>query len=182
MIIESDRLCLQSPHEVSAINVGSYYLRNSDFLKPFSPARDTSFYTDVYQQKMLSNQIIDWEEERGYRFYITLKEKKDHIIGTIALSNIVRGAFHSCFLGYQLDKEYVNQGYMTEATRQIVAFAFHNLRLHRIEANIMPRNYASRVVLEKCGFTMEGQSKKYLKINGVWEDHLHYVILNEALE
>ena len=182
MVIESERLYMQSPHEVSSGSVRDYYVINREFLKAFSPVRDASFYTDAYQENMLTSQIDDWEAGRGYRFYISLKEEKNRIIGTISLSNVVRGAFHSCFLGYQLDEEHANQGYMTEATRRIVDFAFQDLQLHRIEGNIIPRNYASRAVVEKCNFTMEGLSKKYLKINGVWEDHIHYVIINEEME
>lgn len=182
MILTSERLCLQSPHEVPAGAVCAYYSGNREFLKEFSPVRDADFYTDGYQETMIKSQIEDWEAGRGYRFYICLKQNRKHIIGTIALSNIVRGGFHSCFLGYLLDREQINQGYMTEAVKRITDFAFQELQLHRIEGNVIPRNRASRAVLEKCGFTMEGLSKKYLKINGVWEDHIHYVLLNEDLE
>ena len=117
----------------------------------------------------------------SYRFYIALKGSNP-IIGSIALSNIIRGAFQSCHLGYQLDGAHTGQGYMTEAVKRIVVFGFEELKLHRIEGNVIPRNLPSRAVLEKSGFVSEGLSNKYLKINGKWEDHLHYVILNEALE
>ena len=182
MIIESERLYLQSPHEVSASNVLAYYYLNREFLKEFSPARSEHFYTETYQEDLLNKQLIEWNTDRSYRFYIALKEKPNYIIGTIALTNLVRGSFQSCFLGYQLDALHTNKGYMTEAVKHIVDFAFQDLQLHRIEGNIIPRNSASRTVLEKCGFTLEGISKKYLKINGVWEDHLHYVVLNEYME
>ena len=59
---------------------------------------------------------------------------------------------------------------------------FTEKRLHRIEANIIPRNIASIKAIEKAGFIYEGISKKYLNINGVWEDHLHYVLLNSEIE
>ncbi len=71
---------------------------------------------------------------------------------------------------------------MTEAIVKMVAIAFEKLSLHRIEANIIPRNTRSIRTVEKAGFEYEGISKKYLKINGVWEDHVHMVILNEAME
>jgi ribosomal-protein-alanine N-acetyltransferase len=59
---------------------------------------------------------------------------------------------------------------------------FGEYGLHRIEANIMPRNAASLRVVEKAGFHREGLAKKYLKINGVWEDHIHMVLLNDRME
>ncbi len=110
------------------------------------------------------------------------KEDQGRIIGSVALSNIIRGVFQSAFIGYRLDKEEINKGYMTEAIVKMVAIAFEKLSLHRIEANIIPRNTRSIRTVEKAGFEYEGISKKYLKINGVWEDHVHMVILNEAME
>ena len=74
----------------------------------------------------------------------------------------------------------MNKGYATQAVAAVVRYAFETLRLHRIEANIMPRNKASRRVAEKCGFREEGASPRYLKINGVWEDHIHMALLNET--
>ena len=71
---------------------------------------------------------------------------------------------------------------MTEAVNECVRIAFEELGLHRIEANIMPKNKASLGLARKCGFREEGISPKYLKINGVWEDHIHMVKLNESLE
>lgn len=182
MVIQTQRLLLQSPHEVLAGDVLAYYVGIAEFRKEFSPDREHSFYTEEYQKQMLRNQKEYWEADRGYRFYIRLRQVQSPIIGTIALNNVVRGAFQSCFLGYSLDEEHGNQGYMTEAVKEVAAFAFQELGLHRIEGNVVPRNAPSRAVLEKCGFVMEGLSRKYLKINGVWEDHLHYVRLNEAME
>ena len=86
----------------------------------------------------------------------------------------------SCYLGYKLDREHIRKGYMTEALREGIKWMFHKEKLHRIEANIMPRNEASIKTVEKLGFVYEGISKSYLNINGVWEDHIHMVLLNDA--
>lgn len=107
---------------------------------------------------------------------------ENRIIGVVALSNIVYGAFLSCFLGYKLDKDEINQGKMTEALRKLISIAFEEYSLHRIEANIIPRNIQSQKVVKKLGFMEEGQSRKYLKINEKWEDHIHFVLLNENIE
>jgi ribosomal-protein-alanine N-acetyltransferase len=71
---------------------------------------------------------------------------------------------------------------MMEAVQSISNYAFGDLKLHRIEANIMPRNHASLKVVEKLGFFNEGTKRKYLKFNGTWEDHIHMVLLNEEVE
>jgi ribosomal-protein-alanine N-acetyltransferase len=113
------------------------------------------------------------------RFYLFRQtQPAGPIIGDLHFSSIVRGAFQSCFVGYKMDEGAANQGYMTEALRRGAEFTFKDLRLHRLEANIMPRNLPSRRVVTKLGFVEEGLSHNYLKINGVWEDHLHYAMLN----
>ena len=80
----------------------------------------------------------------------------------------------------RLDQALLNRGYMTEAVSLLTDYAFSGLGLHRIEANVMPRNARSLRVLEKCGFHPEGLAQRYLQINGVWEDHIHMVRLNDA--
>ena len=83
---------------------------------------------------------------------------------------------------YKMDKDLLRQGYASEAVLAVVELAFRGLNLHRIEANILPRNAASLALARKCGFREEGLSPKYLRINGVWEDHIHMVRLNEEGE
>ena len=58
-------------------------------------------------------------------------------------------------------------------------FAFDDLRLHRLQIAIIPRNKPSRRVVEKLGIRLEGLAERYLEINGVWEDHMRYAITVE---
>jgi ribosomal-protein-alanine N-acetyltransferase len=106
-------------------------------------------------------------------------EKLERIIGDVNFANFIRGAMQGCTVGYKIDKEETRNGFMTEALGRALEVAFAELRLHRVEANIMPRNKASRRVVEKLGFHEEGYCPKLLKINGVWEDHIRYAILNQ---
>lgn len=179
--MEGERIRLVPVQAGMAGQIADYCQRNREFLGPFEPKREEDYYTEAGQEKILAEDIRAWQEMSAYRFYIVEKNEPSKIIGTVALSNVVRGAFLSAFLGYKLDAGYLNQGYMTEAVNMITEFAFTSLGLHRIEANVMPRNLPSLRVLEKCGFQNEGISPKYLKINGVWEDHVHMVRLNERM-
>lgn len=158
-----------------------YYLRNKAFLEEFEPKRDPSFFTYEGQYNQLEKEIVDADQKVSFHFYIFKKNDDKKIIGCIGLNNIVWGSFLSCFLGYKLDGQHINKGYMTQAVCAVADFAFSDLHLHRIEGNIMPRNQASLRVLEKCGFVNEGMSKKYLKINDIWEDHVHMVLINEHM-
>jgi ribosomal-protein-alanine N-acetyltransferase len=156
-----------------------FLLRNKEFFKQWSPAYDEDHGKLEYHRKMLERSKTESADGRHYKFGIFKSDDLSKIIGSVALSNIVMGPFKSCFLGYRFDEEENSKGYATEAIQRAVKYAFDELKLHRIEANIMPRNKPSIRVAEKCGFIYEGSSAKYLQINGVWEDHMHYVLLND---
>lgn len=177
--IETEDLVLKLPDAAYADSVADYYLRNRAFLAEFEPLRLEDFYTAKFQKAALEQEREQAVEGNAFTFYLFIKNREDMIIGSIGLNNIVMGCFCSCFMGYKLDEMLQGRGYMTQAVLAAVQYAFEELGLHRVEANVMPRNQASLRVLEKCGFQNEGISRKYLKINGIWEDHIHMVRLNE---
>ncbi|MBN2898452.1 MAG: GNAT family N-acetyltransferase [Clostridia bacterium] len=181
MRYETERLTLRTINISDLELFKDYLIRNQAFLSEWEPEREDDYYSDVNILDLIENEIASNLEGSGLRLHISLKGE-ERIIGSIALSNIVRGPFQSCFIGYKLDQDEINKGYMTEALKKIIDIAFKEFKLHRIEANIMPKNQRSIKVVTKAGFEYEGLSKRYLKINGIWEDHAHYTILNSALE
>ncbi|MCK4260684.1 MAG: GNAT family N-acetyltransferase [Halanaerobiales bacterium] len=184
MQIESERLVLKVLDESYADKILDYFIRNRDFLDKWEAIKEDKFYTLEFQKQQLEKEFLRMKEERLFKVWIFEKEDENFkkVIGSIALNEIVRGCFHSCFLGYRLDKDKKNKGYMTEAVKRVVRYGFDDLKIHRIEANIMPHNSPSLSVVKKLGFYNEGIARKYLKINGRWEDHIHMVFLNEAIE
>ena len=116
----------------------------------------------------------------AFRAFIFARDMPGRIVGNINLTLVVRGAFDSCALGYNLAEEVQGRGYMTEAVRAIVDFAFREWGLHRIAAAYMPRNERSAAVLRRCGFRVEGHAHAYLRINGRWEDHVLTAAINPA--
>jgi len=98
------------------------------------------------------------------------------IAGVLIISQIVRGAFQSAYLGYYAHERHSGQGLMREAMAQTVAHAFGPLALHRLEANIQPGNAASIALALSAGFRLEGYSPRYLLIGGQWRDHERYAI------
>ena len=102
--------------------------------------------------------------------------------GEINLSAVQRGPFQSAYVGYWIDEKHAGNGYMPEALVVLAQFAFDELHLHRIQISIIPRNAASRRVVEKLGIRDEGIAVRYLEINGVWEDHVRYGLTIEEWE
>jgi ribosomal-protein-alanine N-acetyltransferase len=100
------------------------------------------------------------------------------IVGWLGFSNVVRGVFQATHLGYKLAERAEGHGYMTEAARAAIDFAFGTLRLHRIMANHMPHNHRSSALLLRLGFKTEGYAKAYLFIDGQWRDHVLTALVN----
>ncbi len=101
------------------------------------------------------------------------------IAGAINLSQIFRGGFQNAYLGYYVGAPYASRGYMSEALKLVLRYAFKYLKLHRIEANIQPGNFASIALVKRAGFVREGFSRRYLKVCGRWRDHERWAIIAE---
>lgn len=159
-----------------AVQLAAYYTRNREYHREWSPIAPEEFYTQEFQNaKFLEYRALN-AQEIACKFGIFIG---DMLIGIINLTAIERGIFQNGRFGYSIDEEYAGKGITTAALRIAVDFAFTALGLHRLEANIMPRNVRSQRVLEKCGFTKFGFSPQYLFINGQWEDHDNYMILRK---
>ena len=122
------------------------------------------------------------ERNRADDFFALLARRTDDdaIVGLFELSEIVRGSFQNAYLGYWVGEPFAGQGYMREGMQLALRFAFSELRLHRVEANIQPANKRSLVLAKKAGFRREGFSPRYLKIGGRWRDHERWAILADT--
>lgn len=145
-------------------------IRNRELFQRTAPTQPENFYTLECQQDYIKNGIEQQENGQRFGFGIFLKEN-DQLIGNIMIANIRRGPSQSCIMGYSLDQAYNGRGYTTEAVSYVLNFAFRELKLHRVEAGVMPSNTGSIRVLEKSGFTREGLSRENLEINGKRESH-----------
>ncbi len=101
------------------------------------------------------------------------------IVGVFTISQIVRGAFQSAFLGYYGSAAHARRGYMRSGMQLVLDHAFRDLRLHRLEANIQPGNVPSLALARGGGFRLEGFSPRYLLIGGRWRDHERWAITSE---
>lgn len=176
-------LQLHPPSQALAEAILAYHLRNREFMAPWSPRVRPTFFTLTAQAEKIQSERAQMQERRLLKFWLMPQHPAEtDVIGHVALSNIVWGGFRSGYLGYAIDHAHLRRGYARAAVKALIDYAFGQLRLHRIEANIMPHNRASIQVVSPLGFEYEGLSPKYLRINGQWEDHAHYVLRNRALE
>ncbi|MGI9524501.1 MAG: GNAT family N-acetyltransferase [Hyphomicrobiaceae bacterium] len=151
-----------------------------EHLRPWEPewARD-ELSRAAYRRRLRYYQK-DMREEVGYAFFI-IHENDQQLVGGLTLSNIRRGVTQAASIGYWIGLPYVRRGFMTSAVALATHFVFENLRLHRIEAACLPKNTSSITVLESNNFRREGLARKYLKIDGQWQDHILFALLQDDI-
>jgi ribosomal-protein-alanine N-acetyltransferase len=169
---------IRFPEETDAAELAALYARNREFFETFSPGSPDSG-TEAYQLRRIVQGKEDREADRKYSFVICRSED-GRIVGSVELAFIQRGALQCGMIGYSLDQACNGRGWMTEAVKQAVRFAFEELKLHRVYGEATLRNIGSIRVLEKAGFHREGVARSKLMLNGVWEDLQVMAIINPA--
>jgi ribosomal-protein-alanine N-acetyltransferase len=133
---------------------------------------------DLYSAELFDREMASVDTDASQRWMV-VRNADGVPLGRIAMTAIERGPFQNGRLGYWIGAAHAGQGYMSEGVGLAVRHAFAAMGLHRVCANIMPANAASRRVLERNGFVREGFSEKYLQIAGRWEDHERWAITRE---
>jgi [ribosomal protein S5]-alanine N-acetyltransferase len=142
-----------------------------EFLEPWEPLwseNDLTAYGFRQRIRAYTQQI---KRDSAYPFFI-FHRAEGHLLGAITLSNVRRGVAQMCTVGYWIGQPYARLGYMTDALELAVDYGFGNLGLHRVEAACLPSNAASIALLKRGAFSLEGMARNYLKIAGIWQDHL----------
>lgn len=174
--IATERMILRLPQHSDFRAWTALRRESADFLVPWEPA----WAEDHLSRKSFTNRVY-WAARavsQGSALPLFLIRREDEaLLGAITLDNIRRGPAQAGTLGYWIGEKYARQGYMREAIRAVVHYAFTELDLSRIEAACLPENAASRGVLEGAGFKYEGVAQSYLQINGRWRNHVLYANL-----
>ncbi len=178
-IYETDRLYIQILNGTYAAQCLRFYQDDRELFERYEALRPDNFYTESYHRYLMNyeyNRIL-----RGdlMRYYFFPKDDVDRMIGTVSLRNIVHGAYDKCEIGYKISSDYQGQGYAHEGIGRVLQIAFEELELRRIEAYCMPDNAPSIHLLESLDFLLEGRLRKYVQINGQYEDHLIYSLLRD---
>jgi len=173
------RLRLVAPDESLAAALADFHERNRAHLAPWDPPADLAFFTEADQARRLHEGAAAFAAGTGYRWLLQPIGDPHRVIGSVNFSNIVRGAFQSCNLGYALDQAFEGQALMTEALRCAIGEVFSaRINLHRVQAAYRPENWRSAEVLKRLGFHDEGLCNDYLFIDGLWRVHRLVALLN----
>jgi ribosomal-protein-alanine N-acetyltransferase len=181
-VVETQRLKIRLPLVADIPEVIRYYGDNRDHLQPFSPTFAPDFLDQAVWLEQVRIRTTELDAGESFRAFLFERSEPEKIVGNLNLTQVHRGASQSCTLGYNLARNEQGKGYMTEAVRAAVEFAFGTWGLHRVAASYMPHNALSAAVLQRCGFQIEGRAPAYLLINGRWEDHVLAAITNPAFD
>jgi [ribosomal protein S5]-alanine N-acetyltransferase len=147
------------------------------FLTPWEPTWASDELSRGSFKYRLRRYAEDARDDKAYALFV-FRDEDDALLGGVTLSNVRRGVAQTASLGYWAGQMHAGKGYITAAVRAVLRYGWEDLDLHRVEAACQPDNMASRRVLEKTGFTLEGRAAAYLRINGAWRDHLLFGIIN----
>jgi ribosomal-protein-alanine N-acetyltransferase len=169
--LEREAVYLRPPRAADFTEWRELRAASRPFLQPWEPIWPSDDLTRAAYRRRLVAYTRDRDLGVAYPFFI-FRAADDALTGGITLSNVRRGVAQMGSVGYWCGSPYTRQGHTLQAVRAICEFAFRTLGLHRVEAACIPENAPSRQLLAKAGFAEEGYAKAYLKINGVWRDHV----------
>ena len=185
--ITSDEICLKPLRFRDRERWNAVKAENRQWLAPWeATVPGIEHHGDDLNQHELPSYFqmvrnINGEARNGRSFSFAIWHERN-LIGQISLGGVIYGAMRGGHIGYWVDRNYINRGYMTQAVALVTDFAFTSLMLHRLEINLRPENSASRRVAEKAGFTFEGERSRYLHIDGQWRDHSCFVKENSLIK
>ncbi|MBI5030271.1 MAG: GNAT family N-acetyltransferase [Chloroflexi bacterium] len=151
--IETERLILRAPIPADAQSIFNAYAQDPEVTRyltwqPHQSVADA--------ERVIANSIAAWEQGTSFPYVIKLNDS-GQVIGMIRV-NIDRFKVE---LGYVLARAYWRKGYMTEAVRGVIDWAFTQPHIYRVAAVCDVENAASARVMEKAGMKREGVHKRY---------------------
>ncbi len=171
LTLSGEGVMLRAPRMADYSDWAELRRSSREFLQPWEPTWPADDLTRGAFRRRLSIYNRDFDLGLGYAFFV-FRRDDDALVGGINLRDVRRGVSQSAAVGYWVGRGHARQGHTLDATRTVLRFALYTLGLHRIEAACCPENDASSRLLRRAGFQEEGLARAYLKINGVWRDHL----------
>ena len=151
--------------------------QSRSYLEPWEPTWTRDTLTRKAFARRLRAYSLNAQADTGYAFFI-FRQDDSALVGSVSLNHVRRGVSQTGSVGYWTGEPFARKGYMTAALVGLLPFAFDTINLHRVSAACLSHNVASRTLLEKVGFSEEGFARKYLRINGSWQDHVMYAVLS----
>ncbi len=169
-LAQSRHIFLRHPERDDVESFLQFVTHNRSFHRPWVHPPDTPEKFSEYYDRL---------GKGHHESFFICRTQDAALVGVVNLNEIVRGGFQNVYLGYYGARRFARQGLMTEGLRLVIRYAFTQLKLHRLEANIIPDNAPSLALAKRVGMRLEGFSPRYLKIAGRWRDHERWAMTVE---
>ncbi len=179
-VLRAGQVYLRAPQMSDFQNWAELRALSREFLTPWEPTWPRDDLSKSSFRRRLKRYGRDMRDDLAYPFFL-FEIDSDNIVGGLTLSNVRRGVAQCCALGYWIGMPYARSGHMTAAVTAIIPYVFKTLQLHRLEAACLPFNEASVRLLKRSGFNEEGYARRYLRINGKWQDHLLFGLIADDM-
>lgn len=176
--LRTDRMILRLAEQKDIPKILEYFKKNKDHLMQTDPPKPEGFYTEQYWSGRVMKSHFEFATEQAVRLFLFDRNDDATVIGTTNFTQMARGPFQACYLGYAIDGDHEGKSMMTEALSVAIRYVFNELNFHRIMANHLPENERSARLLKRLGFVVEGKASNYLFINGKWRDHVMTSLTN----
>jgi ribosomal-protein-alanine N-acetyltransferase len=174
----TDRLHVVLARPEQAAAHVDFFVRNDAHFRPWDPPRPVGVHAEAFWREQLQRAVDEFDSGTAVRLAGFANSAPERMVLRINLTQIARGPFQSAILGYAVCAAEQGTGLMTEALHAVIGYAFSELGLHRIEANVVPENRRSLRLLERLGFERIGLARRYLFIDGAWRDHVQHQLIN----
>ena len=176
--LTTQRLAIDHVDAVHAPLLAEFFRRNDAHLARWDPPRPKGICTTSFWETECARAVDDHRRGLVARWVLLPRDDQSQVIGRINYTQIARGPFQSCVLGYAIDARFQRRGLMHEALAATITHMFETMRLHRIQASYLPENVRSGRLLQRLGFEREGIAPQYLYIDGAWRDHVVTALIN----
>lgn len=180
--LDTPRLTLEHISVAHAPLLAEFFSRNDARLARWDPPRPAGICSTRYWRAECERAVDEYNDGLVVRWVMFSGADRSQVIGRVNYTQIARGPFQSCMLGYAIDAAFERRGLMQEALAATITHAFDVLRLHRIQANYIPDNVRSGRLLQRIGFRREGVAPQYLFIDGAWRDHVITALINPRFD
>jgi ribosomal-protein-alanine N-acetyltransferase len=171
MTLATPRLTIEPLEAEHAAGLADFFRRNDAHLRPWDPPRPAGVREVAFWAAEAARAAEDRRDGAALR-WVLRAPAAGAVLGRVNITQIVRGPFQSCMLGYALDAAQQGRGLMHEALQAVLPYCFESLKLHRVQAGYLPTNLRSARLLARLGFRVEGLARDYLFIDGAWRDHV----------
>lgn len=167
---------LRQMHEIKVDLWVKFHQENRFYVENFTYTKQEDYYNLEIQQKFMVQSIIDFERDEGYCFGVL--NQKNKLIARVKSHRDNDPNLNYADIRLLMDHRYRTQDLAVRIIKCMIKFLFEDRKVHRVYFTVLENDDFMLEVVKLLPVTFEGRTIKTFRINGVWQDHLLYSLIN----